>query len=355
MDLTQLLSFAVDNGAEAVLVWANSPPVMRMKGKLVFTKMESLTVDGLRGLILPALAESEIAALETRREVHFTRKLREDCHVLASVYFERGSLCAVFRVAPPAAAAPSKIGLPSLVVEAVRAAQGFVVIAAPAGHGKSLALASLVEFINNDREAVILTLEKNIIHPHTSRKAVIHQREVGRDAVSFVEAIAGAAEQDPDVLVVDSLEEGEAVRRALAFAGRGRLVIASMEADYVLEAVERLLRSGRRNEKGEADAESALTVRRQLAESLTLVAALRLLPRKDGAGRVSATEILRVDARTAELIRKGDVDALRKRMKAPQEAGTWTLDSFILKLHERGLVDAEAAKRYLLEPGALEA
>lgn len=355
MDLTQLLTFAVDNGAEAALVWANSPPVLRMKGKLVFTKMESLTVEGLRSLVVPALSDREIDELERRREVRFTRKVREDCHVLANVYFERGSLCAVFRFAPPAAAAPSKLGLPSLIAEAVRAPQGLVLIVAPPGHGKSTTLASLVELINSEREAVILTVEKAIIHPHKSSLAVVHQREVGRDAVGFVEAIAGAAGQDPDVLVIDPLEEGEPVRRALAFAGRGRLVIASMEADYVLEAIEKLLRSGQRNAKGEVDAESALALRRQLAASLTLVAALRLLPRKDGAGRVPATELLKVDAAVAALIREGNLDALGKRMKSPQESSTWTLDSFILKLHERGLVDAEAAKRYLLNAGGLEA
>jgi twitching motility protein PilT len=355
MDLTQLLTFAVDNGAEAALVWANSPPVLRMKGKLVFTKMESLTAEGIRALVVPALSDREIDELERRREVRFTRKVREDCHVLASVYFERGSLCAVFRFAPPAAAAPSKLGLPSLIAEAVRAPQGLVLIVAPPGHGKSTTLASLVELINSEREAVVLTIEKNIIHPHASKLAVVHQREVGRDAVGFAEAIAGAAGQDPDVLVVDPLEEGEPVRRALAFAGRGRLVVASMEADYVLEAIEKLLRSGQRNAKGEIDPESALALRRQLAASLTLVAALRLLPRKDGAGRVPATELLKVDAAVAALIREGDLDALRKRMKSPQESSTWTLDSFILKLHERGLVDAEAAKRYLLSAGGLEA
>ena len=186
--------------------------------------------------------------------------------------------------------------------------------------------------------------------------AVIHQREVGRDAVSFVDAIAGAAEQDPDVLVIDALEEGEAVRRALAFAGRGRLVVASMEADYVIEAIGRMLRSARRDGAGQSvDKEADLSLRRQLAASLTLVAALRLLPRKDGAGRVPATELLKVDASVAALLRDGDLKALEKRMKSPEETGTWTLDSFILKLHERGLVDTDAAKRYLLDAGTLEA
>ena len=355
MDLTQLLTFAVDNGAEAALIWANTPPVLRKKGKLVFTKMDSLSAEGIRSLVYSALSQRQAEALEAEREIHFTCKVREDCHVLASVYYERGGLCAVFRMAPQAAASPSKMGLPPLVSEAALASQGFVIIAAPAGHGKSTAIASLVELINTEREAVVLTIEKQIIHPHTSELAAIHQREVGRDALSFASAIAGAAEQDPDVLVIDPLEEGEAVRRALAFAGRGRLVIASMEADYVLDALGRLLRSGRRDAKGDEDRESSLSVRRQLAASLTLVAALRLLPRKDGAGRVPATEMLKVDASAAALIRAGDLQGLQNRMKAAGEAGTWTLDSFILGLHKRALVDAEAAKRYLLDASALGA
>jgi twitching motility protein PilT len=281
--------------------------------------------------------------------------VRENCHVLANIYYERGSLCAVFRIAPPAAATPSKIGLPSQIAEAARAGAGLVLIAAPAGHGKSTALASLVELINSEREATILTVERNIVHPHASKLAVIHQREVGRDAVSFAGAIAGAAEQDPDVLVIDPLEEGEAVRRALAFAGRGRLVIATMEADYVIEAIERLLRSGKKDATGAEDKESSLSLRRQLAASLGLVVALRLLPRKDGAGRIPATEVLKVDAGAAALIRAGDLKALGKRMSSPEDGASWTLDSFILKLNERGFIDSEVAKRYLLDAGALEA
>ena len=125
------------------------------------------------------------------------------------------------------------------------------------------------------------------------------------------------------------------------------LVIASMEAEYVLEALEKMLRAA-----AEKDGESA---RRQLGASLALVAAIRLLRRKDGAGRVPATEVLKVDVNVAQLIRAGDTKALAKRMSAPEETGTWTMDSYILKLHERGLIDDETAGRHLLDPGLLEA
>lgn len=346
MDITQLLTFAIDNDADQAVISAGSPPVLRKEGKLVFTKMDALTGDDTHDLIYPALGPTRVEQLEKDREIHFTHQLREDRQCLVSVYFERGHISAVFRIAPPAAALPTKLGLPSLVAEACRASQGLVVLASPPGHGKSTALASLVELINSEREATILTIEKRIIHPHVDRKSVIHQREVGRDALSFSSALEWVGDQDPDVLVIDPMNEPETIRQALAFAGRGRLVLASLEADYVLEALEKLMSGAR--------AERVPNVSRQVGASLLLVAAIRLLPRKDGPGRVPATEVLRVDAEVARLIRQGDTKALAKHMTSPEEAGTWTLDSFILKLTERGLVEEETARRYLLDVKAME-
>ncbi|HUV39069.1 MAG TPA: ATPase, T2SS/T4P/T4SS family, partial [Planctomycetota bacterium] len=334
MDIMQLLNFAIDNGADEALVSAGSPPILRREGKLTFAKMDALTPETTRSVVFQALSPAQIERLENERELSFSFTVREGCQCLGSVYYERGSVSAIFRFAAQSAALPTKLGLPSLLVDATRAVQGFVVVAAPPGHGKSTALNALVETINTTREATVLTLEERIIYPHADKKSVVHQREVGRDTQSFLSALDAAPDQDPDVLVIDPLDDPETIRRALAFAGRGHLVIASMRADYVLEAVENLL--------GAATGRDAMSVRRQLAASLLLVAALRLLPRNDEPGRVPATEILKIDARVSRLIRDADTKTLERLMNDPDETGTWTMDSFILKLHERGLVDDEA-------------
>jgi Tfp pilus assembly ATPase PilU len=123
-------------------------------------------------------------------------------------------------------------------------------------------------------------------------------------------------------------------------------VIASLEADCVRDALERLLAAGAE--------QRTYSVSRQLGASLLLVAALRLLPRKDAPGRIPATEVLRVDADVASLVSQGDVEAIAGRETRPDESGAWTMDSFILKLHERGLVDAETARRHMINPAMLE-
>jgi len=345
-NITELLTFAINNGAEQVLISAGSPPVMRQKGELVFAKMDALTPENARTLIASALTSDQMKELEDERELNFTCRMTEDHQVLASAYFERGGISAVFRIVPPAVPLPTKLGLPSLMADAARASEGLLVIAAPPGHGKSTALASLVELINAEREATVLTIEERIGYPHVNKKSVVHQREVGRDTPSFSSALEAAMAQDPDVVVIDPMKDAGAVRRVLALAGRGRLVIASMEADYALEALEKLLDA--------AEDKDSPSVRRQLAASLILVAAIRLLPRKGGGGRVPATELLLVNAELAGLIRAGDLKALAKHMTSPEETGTWTMDSFILKLHERDLVDDEAVRRYLVDTSALE-
>ena len=346
MDISQLLNFAIDNGAEQALISAGSAPILRKGGKITFTKMEPLSPAAARDLLYSAMTPAQIERFSAERELAFTLPVREDCRCLVSVYFERGTVSGIFRIAPATAEGPTKLGLPSLVTDATRARSGLILIAAPPGHGKSSALNALVELINAEREGTILTIEERVIHPHADKKSVIHQREVGRDTLSFLSALDAAPDQDPDVLVVDPMNDADTIRRALAFAGRGHLVLASMRCDYVMEAVEMCLAA--------ATGRDAQSVRRQLGASLLLVAAMRLLPRRDEEGRVGATEILKVDARVSRLIRAGDTDELGRIMVDPDETGTWTMDSFILKLHERGLVDAEAARRYLIDTKALE-
>ena len=346
MDIAQLLTFAVDNNADQVLVSAGSPPILRKGGSLVFTKMDALSREDTHSLIYSCLSPGQASQLETEHDLSFSMVVREGVRCHASACFERGSLAAVFTVAAPVIDSPTKLGLPSFLAEATRANHGLIVIAAPGGHGKSTAISSLVEIVNTEREATILTIEERIINLHSNKKSVIHQREVGRDTQSFYSALEAASMQDPDVLAIDPMDTPETIRGAPDYAGRGHLVIASMRADYIVEAVQKLLSA--------ASGKDAESVRRQMSAELVALAAIRLLPRKDGEGRVPSTELLKVDAEIAVLIRNGNIDGLAARMSASEGAGIWTMDSFILKLHERGLVEDETAKRYLRDPGVME-
>ena len=346
MDLTQLLTLAVESGADEVIVSAGSPCVLRKEGKFLAARPDTLSCDDARNLLYAALGPERVERLEKDRELHFTWTTREKHACLGDVYFERGAVAAVFRIAPSAAPLPAKLGLPSLAADAVRSAQGLVVVASPPGHGKSTILASLVELVNSEREATVLAIEERVTHPHANRKSVIHQREVGRDTSSFAEALASAGRHQPDVLVVDPVNDAGTLRTVLAFTGHQRLAIISMEADYVTDVLAKLLEA--------TEGPDSESLRRHLASSLLVVTALRLIPRKDGAGCVLATELLRVDAQVARLLRAGNLKALAKRMTDPDETGLWTMDSFILRLHERGLIDDEAARRYLLDHDVLD-
>jgi twitching motility protein PilT len=346
MDISQLLTFAIDNGASQVIVSAGTPPVLRVQGKLVPTKMPPLAAHDTRDLVFSLLDESQQQVFQTDREIHFPFSLRHDRHFLGSVYQQRGCISAIFDIVPQAVPLPAKLGLPSFVADAARSDQGLILIASPPGHGKSLTVSSLLELINSEREAIIITIEEMIVHPHLNKKSVVHQRAVGQDTTTFSSALTAAMGQDPDVLVVDPVSDGETFRKMLAFAGRGHLVIASMEAEYVMEAVERFVLG--------PDPADRARLCRQLGSALLLVAAIRLLARKDGAGRVAATELLKVDAEIGTLIRNARFDEIASRMAGSQEAGIWTMDSFIRKLLERELVADETARRYLLDTRGLE-
>jgi len=236
---------------------------------------------------------------------------------------------AVLRRIPGEAPTLASIGAPPALAGMVHREEGLVLVCGATGSGKSTTLAALVDAINRQRDAHIVTIEDPVEFVHASRRSLVSQREVGRDTADFSTALRAALREDPDVLLVGELRDLETVRLALTAAETGHLVLATLHARGAASAIDRIVGSF---PQGERD-----LVRGALAASLALVVCQRLLPRAGG-GRVAAHEVLAATPAVVNLIRESRLAQLESAMQTGQSAGMQTLAQAIERLHAAGAV-----------------
>ena len=209
------------------------------------------------------------------------------------------------------------------------AANGLVLLTGPTGSGKTTTLAALIQRINETRAAHVVTLEDPIEYEYPAGKALIHQREIGRDTTSFARGLRAALREDPDVILVGELRDSESMAIALTAAETGHLVLATLHTQDVASSVNRILDVLSHNQQ---------QVRSQLAESLGVVASQRLLPRADGRGRVAAFEVLVATEAVRHLIREGQPHQLQSYLQTGAKAGMITMSESIRNLHRAGII-----------------
>lgn len=342
--LRELAAEMAAHGGSGLHLSAGAPPAVRADGKLVRLELAPLTTARLEQLLLPLLG--------TRRRLRFAEGSEIDCAVAVegagrfrvSLYRVRGEIAAVLRPIPPGVPSLKELGLPPWVLSFLGRPQGLILVAGPAGHGKTTTLACLVDIVNATRHVNVVTFEELVEHVHQHQLSNVNQREVGTDTPSVAEGLRRVARLDPDVIVVDELREPEAIAAALAAAAAGRLVIAACTAPDVPGALERLVEA--------FPAERQPAIRWRLAAALLLVIAQRLVPRADGKGRALAYEKLSASAAARSAVRENRVGDLRRQEVGgggeftPFESTLAALCRRREILYEEGLRHVEDEKRY---------
>jgi twitching motility protein PilT len=224
---------------------------------------------------------------------------------------------------------------------------GLILIVGPTGCGKSTLLASLIDRINRGAARHIVTLEDPVEYVHVSMRSLVAQSEVGRDVASFAEGIRGMLRADPDVIAIGELRDSETMQVALAAAETGHLVLASMHTADAAQAVERIVDAFPSHGRD--------GVRIQVAQTLSAVAALRLVRRAHGTGRRAVVELLIGTDAVRNLIREGKTHQLRSAMQTGRAAGMHTLEMHLAELLERGEIRLEDALSAASRPADLEA
>lgn len=324
-NVDQLLTQAVNAGASDLHLKVGSPPVARIAGELRrlegFDSLRPEDIQALAEELLPPQAEAE---LKEAGSADFAYGRQDVGRFRVNAFRQRGSVSLVLRRVMPGARSFAELGLPNIVEKLARSDSGLLVVSGPTGSGKTATLASILDWINANRAASILTVEDPIEVLYPDKRSVVVQREVGVDTPHAAEAIRGAMRHDTDVILVSDIDDPETARAAIVAAETGHLVLTSMRTTDPADTIDRIVSL--------FPVAQHKVVRTQLAGQLIAVISQRLLDHGEGA-KVLACEVLTANERAKEwIVAGGDATALIEIIRESEFFGMQTFDQALLNL-----------------------
>ena len=344
MKLKDLLKAAVKHGASDVHIVPGRTPFLRIDGSMRSLKLDPLSREESRRIVLDALRPDQVERFEKQGELDTSYQI-EASRFRVNVFEQADGVGAVLRVIPSEIPLPEDIGLDSVMVQLTDLPRGVVLVTGPTGSGKSTTLASMINLINSKRKDHILTIEDPIEYVYPKQSCVVSQREVGTHTSSFRESLKRAMRQDPDVILVGEMRDLETISAALTLAETGHLVFSTLHTTDAAQTIDRVIDVFPPHQQQQ--------VRTQLAGTLKAVIAQQLLPQASGAGRVAARELLVVNSAVANLIREGKTHQIYSAIQMGGKLGMRTLDKDLARLVEEGQVTLEAAVTKSEDPTAL--
>ncbi len=335
LDMSYLLKLTMREGASDLHITVNSPPLLRIDGRLTVTDLEPLRPDDTKSLIYSILNDEQKANFERDKELDCSFTAPGLDRFRVNVHYQKGNVEAALRRIPSKIPAIEELGVPLVAYELIRKPNGLVLVTGPTGMGKSTTLAAMIDVINSERQELIISIEDPIEYVYTNKKSVIKQREVYADTHSFPEALRRALRQDPDVIVVGEMRDLETIATALTAAETGHLVLATLHTPDAPQTVQRIIDVFPPHQQKQ--------VRVQLADCLQGVMSQLLLPHASGKGRVLATEIMIATPGIRNLIREGEIAQIPSLIQMGAQYGMHTMDKCLKELFRQGVITREVA------------
>jgi len=327
------------------------PPLVEVNGKLVLAgAARSLTCEDTRRIASDLMGDNEDAREKLKKvgSCDVSYSLPGSSRFRVNIFMQRGTCAVVMRVIPGKVPDFESLNLPAELGKIVGLRNGIVLVTGPTGSGKSSTLAAIIDKINKEQSYHVLTIEDPIefLHPH--KNCIVHQRELHADTPSFALALRAALRQAPKVILVGEMRDRETIEIAMEAAETGHLVMSTLHTIDASKTIERIV--------GAFPMAEQHTLRNRLAKSFRYIVSQRLIPRKDGTGRVAAFEILKSTLRTREYVEKGEGDGktLLDAMRVGGQDGMQTFDGEIEKLIREGVVDMDTGLAYSTNPGNLQ-
>src|SRR2546425_1285997 len=343
----ELLEVLLDRGASDLHLTAGAPPTIRLNGDLVrLEEYPILTPRGLQGMIYAVLPQRMRERLEQELELDMSYSLPGKARFRVNVYFQRDSVGAAFRLIPYEIKSIADLHLPDVVADLARFQRGFVVVTGPTGSGKSTTLASMVDVVNTERAAHIMTVEDPIEFLHKHKRCIVNQREVGTDTHGFGQALKHVLRQDPDVILVGEMRDLETIGTAITAAETGHLVFATLHTQDAPQTIDRIIDVFPPHQQQQ--------VRVQLSTTLQGVVTQQLIPTVDGQGRVAAAEIMIATPGIRNLVREGKVHQIYSAMQAGGRYGMQTMDMSLASHVKAGRISQQMAFERCHDPEELQ-
>jgi twitching motility protein PilT len=335
MDIAELLAFSVKNNASDLHLSAGLPPMIRVDGDIRRINVPSLEHKEVHALVYDIMNDKQRRDYEEFLECDFSFELPGVARFRVNAFNQNRGAGAVFRTIPSKILSLEDLGCPKFFQDVTRHPRGLILVTGPTGSGKSTTLAAMIDFINSNDYAHILTVEDPIEFVHQSKKSLINQREVHRDTLGFNEALRSALREDPDVILVGEMRDLETIRLALTAAETGHLVFGTLHTTSAAKTIDRIIDVFPAAEKG--------VVRSMLSESLQAVISQTLM-KKNGGGRTAAWEIMVGTPAIRNLIREDKVAQMYSTIQTGRKDGMQTLDQHLLELVEKGVISRQAAR-----------
>ncbi len=334
MDITELLAFSYKSKASDLHLSAGQPPMIRVDGDIRRINLPALEAKEVHGLIYDVMNDSQRRDFEEFLECDFSFELPGIARFRVNAFNQNRGPSAAFRTIPSTILTLDDLGCPRFFQEVTRHPRGLILVTGPTGSGKSTTLAAMVDYVNTQDYAHILTIEDPIEFVHESKRSLVQQREVHRDTLGFNEALRSALREDPDVILVGEMRDLETIRLALTAAETGHLVFGTLHTSSAAKTIDRIIDVFPAAEKS--------VIRSMLSESLQAVISQTLL-KKIGGGRTAAWEIMVGTPAIRNLIREDKVAQMYSAIQTGRRDGMQTLDQHLLELVERGLVSRSEA------------
>ena len=344
--LKKLFEITIKEGASDLHLSADYPPILRINGKLVFLhSLGVLSPEASRNFAFSLMSEIQKIRLLREKEIDFSYNFEEKARFRVNVFFRSGKISVALRLIPNKIRTIEELNLPPILHFFTKAEQGFVLICGPSSHGKSTTLAALIDEINHNRQDHIITIEDPIEYIFKPDKAMIEQREVSQDTISFYKALRSTFRQDPDVIMIGEMRDPETMATAITAAETGHLVFATLHTNSAAQTIHRIVDSFPPMQQNQ--------IRAQLSGSLLGIVSQRLLPRIKG-GLIPACEVMIMTSAIANLIRENKIHEIPMVIETSAEKGMISLNRSLAELVKRGEVSLETALNYSLNPKELQ-
>jgi len=335
-NLYDLLKAMLEKGASDLHITTGCPPRMRINGDLVNYEAETLGAADTKALCYSILTDAQKHKFEENNELDLSFGLKGLSRFRANMFMQRGAVAGAFRAIPFEIRTFKELGLPEILNDMAKKPRGLILVTGPTGCGKSTTLATIVDRINAERPVHIITVEDPIEYLHAHKKALINQREVSADTISFKTALKYILRQDPDVVLIGEMRDLETIEAALTVSETGHLTLATLHTNSAVQTINRVIDVFPPHQQEQ--------IRVQLSFVLEAVIAQQLIPRKSGHGRVIAVEILVPTAAIRNLIREDKIHQIYSMMQTGQSKyGMQTMNQSLLELYSKGIISYDEA------------